>query len=189
MKRAELRVGLVLVVGLVGMALLSFVWTPFGPTAVGSAPRLLPPGWPHLLGTDHMGIDTFSRLLGGARSVASLLRSVPRLGAGPDRGAAGSRVMIEGPRKGAGAPTASSRSRSARNRARPLPTEYRRVMASANSDSSWRTAVLEVIPPSIATRPRPAPEHVGSTLAAATAPGRPRGGAGSCPMDTPPGVE
>lgn len=68
MKRAELWIGLVLVIGVVALALLSFVWTPFSATAVGSAPRLLPPGWPHLLGTDHMGIDTFSRLLVGARS-------------------------------------------------------------------------------------------------------------------------
>ena len=68
MKRAELWVGLALVVAVVALALVSFVWTPFGPTAVGSAPRLQPPGWPHVLGTDHMGIDTFSRILVGARS-------------------------------------------------------------------------------------------------------------------------
>ncbi|MFT3877902.1 MAG: ABC transporter permease [Propioniciclava sp.] len=68
MKRLELRLGLVLVAAVVAMAALSFVWTPFDPTAVGSGPRLAPPGAPHLLGTDHMGIDTFSRILAGARS-------------------------------------------------------------------------------------------------------------------------
>lgn len=68
MKRLELLVGLTLVVAVVAMALLSFVWTPFDPTAVGSGPRLAPPGWPHVLGADHMGIDTFSRILAGARS-------------------------------------------------------------------------------------------------------------------------
>ncbi len=68
MKRLEMWVGLVLVALVVGMALISFVWTPFDPTAVASAPRLQPPGWPHVLGTDHMGIDTFSRILAGARS-------------------------------------------------------------------------------------------------------------------------
>lgn len=68
MKRAELWVGGALVATVVAMALLSFVWTPFDPTAVGSGRPLSPPGWPHLLGTDHMGIDTFSRILAGARS-------------------------------------------------------------------------------------------------------------------------
>lgn len=68
MKRAELGVGLVLVTLVVTMALVSYVWTPFNPTAVLSAPPLQPPGWPHVLGTDAMGIDIFSRILVGARS-------------------------------------------------------------------------------------------------------------------------
>lgn len=68
MKRLELRVGAVIVGLVIAAALLSFVWTPFDPTLVGTAPRLQPPGWPHLLGTDGMGIDVFSRLLVGARS-------------------------------------------------------------------------------------------------------------------------
>ena len=72
MKRLELGVGLVLVAGLLLMALASFVWTPFDPTAVLSAPPLQPPGWPHVLGTDGMGIDVFSRILAGARNTASV---------------------------------------------------------------------------------------------------------------------
>ena len=68
MKRLELVVGLVLVVLVVGMALLSYAWTPFDPTAVLSAPPLQAPGWPHVLGTDGMGIDILSRILVGARS-------------------------------------------------------------------------------------------------------------------------
>ncbi len=68
MKRVELRVGLVLVGVVAAVALLSWVWTPFDPTRVGTATRLLPPGWPHVLGTDAMGIDIFSRILVGARS-------------------------------------------------------------------------------------------------------------------------
>ncbi len=67
MKRLELWVGGVLVALVAGMALLSLLWTPFDPTEVGG-PRLLPPGWPHLLGTDALGIDVFSRLLVGAQS-------------------------------------------------------------------------------------------------------------------------
>ena len=68
MKRLELRVGVVLIALVVAMALLSFVWTPFSPTAVNSTTPLQNPGWPHVLGSDHMGIDTFSRILVGARS-------------------------------------------------------------------------------------------------------------------------
>lgn len=68
MKRLELRVGLALVGLVVAMALLSYLWTPFSPTLVNSATPLQPPGWPHILGSDHMGIDTFSRILVGARS-------------------------------------------------------------------------------------------------------------------------
>ena len=68
MKRLELWVGLGLVVLVIVAALLSFVWTPFDATLVGTAPRLQPPGWPHVLGTDALGIDVASRLLVGARS-------------------------------------------------------------------------------------------------------------------------
>ena len=68
MKRLELRVGLVLVGLVILTALVSFVWTPFDATRVGTATRLLPPGWPHVLGTDALGIDVFSRILVGARS-------------------------------------------------------------------------------------------------------------------------
>lgn len=68
MKRLELVVGASLVGLVVLFAVVSLVWTPFDPTQVAQAPRLLPPGWPHVLGTDGMGIDTFSRILVGARS-------------------------------------------------------------------------------------------------------------------------
>jgi len=67
-KRLELRVGLALVGVVTALALVSFVWPPFDPTAVLSAPPLQPPGWPHLLGTDGMGIDIASRILVGART-------------------------------------------------------------------------------------------------------------------------
>jgi peptide/nickel transport system permease protein len=65
-RKAQLNIGLVLV-GLVILAgVLSLLWTPYDPIRVTSN-RLLPPGWPHLLGTDGMGIDIASRLLIGAR--------------------------------------------------------------------------------------------------------------------------
>lgn len=67
MKRFGLWAGIVLVGGLVLTALVSLVWTPFDPTAVDPTQRMLQPGWPHLLGTDSMGIDIASRLMAGAQ--------------------------------------------------------------------------------------------------------------------------
>ncbi|OSQ53721.1 peptide ABC transporter permease [Marivita cryptomonadis] len=40
---------------------------PYAPDQIDPANRLLPPGGAHLLGTDHFGRDTFSRLVYGAR--------------------------------------------------------------------------------------------------------------------------
>lgn len=68
MRRASLVLGLILVGGVVVMALVGLVWTPFNPTAI-SGPRLEGPGWPHILGTDGVGADTLSRLLAGASQV------------------------------------------------------------------------------------------------------------------------
>lgn len=67
MKRAQLIIGLVLVGLVVITAVVAVFWTPFDPIQVVPADRLLPPGWPHVLGTDGFGIDTLSRLMVGAR--------------------------------------------------------------------------------------------------------------------------
>lgn len=40
---------------------------PYAPEAIDPVNRLLPPGGDHLLGTDHFGRDTFSRIVYGAR--------------------------------------------------------------------------------------------------------------------------
>ncbi len=68
------RPGLALVVGgaLVGLvvlaALLSFAWTPYDPTRVDPAARLLGPRGDHWLGTDKFGRDIVSQLMVGART-------------------------------------------------------------------------------------------------------------------------
>lgn len=67
MRRFGLIVGLTLVGVVVLIALVSLWWTPFDPIRVVAANRLLPPGWPHLMGTDGFGIDIASRLMVGAR--------------------------------------------------------------------------------------------------------------------------
>ncbi len=50
----------------VGMALLSLVWTPYPPNEMNSAERLKPPSLQHPLGTDQYGRDILSRVMYGA---------------------------------------------------------------------------------------------------------------------------
>ncbi|MCA0252212.1 MAG: ABC transporter permease [Actinobacteria bacterium] len=67
MRRFQLWLGIALVALVVAAAVISLFWTPFDPLRVVPEKRLLPPGWPHLLGTDGFGIDILSQLLVGAR--------------------------------------------------------------------------------------------------------------------------
>ncbi|WP_438355008.1 ABC transporter permease [Microbacterium sp. CJ88] len=46
----------------------ALVWTPFDPISVDVSARWLPPGWPHLLGTDASGRDILSLLMAGTRT-------------------------------------------------------------------------------------------------------------------------
>jgi peptide/nickel transport system permease protein len=64
----SLVIGALIVLGVVAMALVSFVWTPYDPTLVDPASRLAKPSPEHLLGTDKFGRDVFSQLLVGART-------------------------------------------------------------------------------------------------------------------------
>jgi peptide/nickel transport system permease protein len=57
------------IVGLViGMALLSFIWTPHDPTLVSSQDRLAMPSAEYWFGTDKFGRDVFSQILVGSRT-------------------------------------------------------------------------------------------------------------------------
>ena len=58
--------GLVLVI-LLGACLLAPLIAPFDPKATDTPVRLVGPGWPHIMGTDQLGRDTFSRVLYGGR--------------------------------------------------------------------------------------------------------------------------
>lgn len=62
------RFGLVVVAAVAGTALVALWWTPFDPQASEIGERWLPPGWPHLLGTDDTGRDILSLLMAGART-------------------------------------------------------------------------------------------------------------------------
>jgi len=60
-------IGLTLVVLVVVSALGADLFARYSPIALDIRHRLQPPGWDHLLGTDQLGRDVFSRVLYGAR--------------------------------------------------------------------------------------------------------------------------
>ncbi|MFD8492484.1 ABC transporter permease [Amycolatopsis sp. NPDC059657] len=63
-----LTIGSVLVGLVLLAALVSFIWTPYDPTKIDAAHRLLGPSAEHLFGTDRFGRDVFSQLMVGART-------------------------------------------------------------------------------------------------------------------------
>ena len=60
-------VGLVLVATVAAMAIGADWLTGYSPTTLNVRERLLDPSWRHLLGTDHLGRDIFTRVVFGAR--------------------------------------------------------------------------------------------------------------------------
>jgi len=65
---ASLRVGALLVTVVVGLALLSYVWTPHSPTELDIPHKLQAPSASHWLGTDSLGRDIVSLLIVGSRA-------------------------------------------------------------------------------------------------------------------------
>jgi peptide/nickel transport system permease protein len=59
--------GLVVVAAIVVVAVAAPLLAPYDPNAIAPAIRLQPPTLHHILGTDHLGRDLFSRVLFGAR--------------------------------------------------------------------------------------------------------------------------
>lgn len=59
--------GLVLVLSLVFLAVFADVIAPYDPAKIDVPSKFLPPSWDHLLGTDELGRDMFSRALFGGR--------------------------------------------------------------------------------------------------------------------------
>lgn len=60
--------GGILSAALVGIALLSVVWTPYNPTKMNIRGRFADPTWNHLLGTDQFGRDILSIIMSGAQN-------------------------------------------------------------------------------------------------------------------------
>jgi peptide/nickel transport system permease protein len=70
----ELRLGGVIAIVIITMSLLSFFWVPYDYNEINHENRFLLPGTSHLLGTDNLGRDIFSRIMTGGRN--SLLLAV-----------------------------------------------------------------------------------------------------------------
>jgi len=64
----SLVVGGLIVLTVLGMAVLSFLWTPHDPTFVNPAVRLQEPSLEYWFGTDKFGRDVFSQILVGSRT-------------------------------------------------------------------------------------------------------------------------
>lgn len=62
------RFGLIVVLAVGATAAVSLVWTPFDPQQVEISDRWMPPGWPHVLGTDSSGRDILSLIMAGSRT-------------------------------------------------------------------------------------------------------------------------
>lgn len=67
---------------MVAVALLSLVWTPYGPTAMDFAHRLAPPSAAHPFGTDSFGRDVLSMIMAGAQSSLTVALIAVAVGAG-----------------------------------------------------------------------------------------------------------
>jgi peptide/nickel transport system permease protein len=78
----NLAIGMAASALLVGVALLSLVWTPYPPRAIDIVHRLAHPSLAHPLGTDAFGRDELSMLMAGARNSIVVAVVAVAVGAG-----------------------------------------------------------------------------------------------------------
>ncbi|MDE2333902.1 MAG: ABC transporter permease [Rhodospirillales bacterium] len=78
----NLRVGLVLTLVVVGVAVLAAFWTPYPPLTIDVLHRLAPPSATHWLGTDSFGRDVLSQLMAGAATSLFVALIAVAVGAG-----------------------------------------------------------------------------------------------------------
>lgn len=74
--------GALITLVLVMMALFSFIWTPFSPTALNFPDKLQGPSLKHLFGTDNFGRDVFSMIMVGSRNSLAVSLIAVLVGAG-----------------------------------------------------------------------------------------------------------
>ncbi|HEY2133784.1 MAG TPA: ABC transporter permease [Acetobacteraceae bacterium] len=82
MRRGNLLLGGALTAALVGMALVSLVWTPYSPTGMDFLHRLARPSMAHPMGTDPFGRDVLSMIMAVARSSLAVALIAVAVGAG-----------------------------------------------------------------------------------------------------------
>src|SRR3954466_9020356 len=68
LRQANFAVGAALTGLVIGLAILSFFWTPGAATTIAIGQKLQPPSAAHWLGTDHFGRDEAAMLMVGARN-------------------------------------------------------------------------------------------------------------------------
>ncbi|WDZ79989.1 ABC transporter permease (plasmid) [Ensifer adhaerens] len=78
----SLTIGATVTLILVAMALVSFVWTPYSPTAMNFRDKLQGPSLAHWFGTDNFGRDILSMIMVGARNSISVSIVAVLVGAG-----------------------------------------------------------------------------------------------------------
>ncbi|WP_340054892.1 dipeptide ABC transporter ATP-binding protein [Corynebacterium parakroppenstedtii] len=80
--RVMFMVGAAVVSVVVLVALVSLVWTPYGPQEANPASALQPPSWDHWMGTDRYGRDTLSRIMVGSQISLEVSVLAVAIGAG-----------------------------------------------------------------------------------------------------------
>ncbi len=75
-----LKVGLILTVFMVAVILIGQFWTPYDPAEQNVAAKSLSPSLAHLMGTDYLGRDIFSRVMEGAGTTLFIAFFVVLLG-------------------------------------------------------------------------------------------------------------
>ena len=78
----SLTIGATVTLVLVAMALVSYVWTPYSPTAMNFRDKLQGPSLAHWFGTDNFGRDILSMIMVGARNSISVSIVAVLVGAG-----------------------------------------------------------------------------------------------------------
>jgi len=87
--------GAIVILGVVSMAMFANVIAPYNPFDQDTGPQLVPPGSKHLMGTDNLQRDVFSRIIFGARTIlgvailAAILSSILGISMGLISGYAG----------------------------------------------------------------------------------------------------
>lgn len=77
-----LTTGCIITAVLFSMILLSAFWTPYDPSAMSGAEKLLPPSLAHWMGTDNFGRDIFSRVMKGAGTTLVIALCTVAIGGG-----------------------------------------------------------------------------------------------------------